>query len=71
MEILDIAREQLNSADQGEIFENYRDFFEEVREFGPNVQNYFQTTRERLRQLDDNMAQKRRDLIGKIDDSVP
>ena len=66
MKILDIAKEQLNSADQRQIFENYRDLFEEIREFGPRGQNYFQVARKRVKRLDNNMAQRGRERIEKI-----
>jgi hypothetical protein len=45
MEILDIAKEQLNSADQGQTLARHHDFFEEIREFGPKDRNYLQAVR--------------------------
>ena len=66
MEILNIAKEQLNLVDQRQTLEKYHDFFEEIREFGPKDQNYLQAVRKRVRQLDDNMAKRGRGLIGKI-----
>ena len=66
MEILDIAKEQLNSSNQQQTLEKYRDWFEEIRGFGPKDQNYFQATRKRVEQLDEDIAQKRRGRIEKI-----
>jgi hypothetical protein len=66
MEILDLAKEQLNSADQRQTLEKYHDFFEEIREFGPKDQNYLQAVRKRIERLDENMTQKGRDRIEEI-----
>lgn len=66
MKILDIAKEQLNFANQRQILAKYNDFFEEVREFGPKDQNYLQLTRERVDKLDESIAQRARDRIKEI-----
>jgi len=66
MKILDIAKEQLNFANQRQILAKYNDFFEEIREFGPKDQNYLQLTRERVDKLDENIAQRARDRIKEI-----
>ncbi|MBS3792768.1 MAG: hypothetical protein V5A87_05700 [Candidatus Bipolaricaulota bacterium] len=44
MDILDLAREQLNSADQGQIIEKHREVFAEIRNFGPKAPNYIERT---------------------------
>ena len=66
MEIMNIAKEQLSSDDQRQTLEKYRDFFEEIREFGPRGQSYFEVTRKRVNRLGEDIAQKGRDRIEEI-----
>lgn len=58
MEIRDISKEQINSADQRQTLEKYRDCFEEIREFGPEDHKYLRTTRKRVEKLNEDLAQK-------------
>jgi len=66
MDILDLAREQLNSADQGQIIEKHREVFAEIKNFGPKAPNYIERTRKRAARLDEEDAEKARDLIERI-----
>ncbi len=66
MEILDIAKQQQNSTDQGQIVEEYSEVFAEIRDFGPKDTNYLRTTRKRAAELDEENAEETRDLIERI-----
>lgn len=66
MEIRDIAKEQLDSASQQQVLEKYRNCFEEIRGFGPEDKNYLQATRERVEELDENLAQKEKTRLREI-----
>jgi len=66
MDILDLAREQLNSADQGQIIEKHREVFAEIKNFGPKAPNYIERTRKRAARLDEEDAEEARDLVERI-----
>jgi len=66
MEVIDIAKEQLNSADQERILEKYGDYFEEIRDFGPRDRGYPETAGKRVKKLGEGEANKARDLLVEV-----
>ncbi|MBS3788729.1 hypothetical protein KGY77_09210 [Candidatus Bipolaricaulota bacterium] len=66
MQILNIAKQQLNANEQGQVIEKFSDYFGEIRDFGPKDRDYPETAGKRVKKLGEDEANKARDLLVEV-----